>query len=178
MSPRVIPILVLGALLGALAAGARADERKVYRWVGEDGRVYTSNTPPPGGKGLIDAPPAKPAPKPAAAAPRSVAVPRWILAPAEDPRSLPAAPAPDADSCSRWGGVVAQWRDAQQSVASWEATIERLESRTDNFIRRDDTAYHASLDRANQHLDDARARADRIESEGRRDGMPQSCLTE
>lgn len=158
MSPRVISALAVSLLLGALAAGARADEPKVYRWVGQDGRVYTSNAPPKDGKGLIDA------------------QPQGGAAPA--PRSIPAAPDADADSCGRFGAYVANWRSAQQSVESWEATIDRLQSRTDNFIRRDDTTYNESLERANQHLDEAREQASRLEAEGRAAGMPQSCLTE
>ena len=168
MSPRVIPRFAASLLLAALAAGARADEPKVYRWVGQDGRVYTSNSPPKDGKGLIEAPPQGKA----AAAPRSV--------PARIPArtSIPAAPDSEGDSCARYAAYVASWRDAQQSVESWEATIDRLESRTDNFVRRNDTAYNDSLDRASQHLDEARDRASRIEAEGRAAGMPQSCLTE
>ena len=151
MSPRAILRLAVPLLLAALAGGARADEPKVYRWVGQDGRVYTSNSPPKDGVGLITAPARTPA---------------------------PAAPDADGDSCDRFGSYVASWRDAQRSVESWEATIDRLESRTDDFVRRNDTAYNDSLDRASQHLDEARERASQIEAEGRRAGMPQSCLVE
>ena len=166
MSPRVISVFAVAVLLAALAAGARADEPKVYRWVGQDGRVYTSNSPPKDGKGLIEAPPQG----------KAAPAPRAVRAPART--SIPAAPDSEGDSCARYVAVVANWRDAQQSVESWEATIDRLESRTDNFLRRNDTAYNDSLDRANQHLDEARDRASRIEAEGRAAGMPQSCLTE
>ena len=133
----------------------------MYRWVGQDGRVYTSNSPPKDGKGLIEAPPQG-----------SATAPRSIPAPART--SIPAAPDSDGDSCGRFGAYVANWRSAQQSVESWEATIDRLQSRTDDFIRRNDTTYNESLDRANQHLDEARERASRLEAEGRAAGMPQS----
>jgi hypothetical protein len=160
MSPRVVSVLTLSVLLGALAGAARGDEAKVYRWVGQDGRVYTSNSPPKDGKGLIDVKPAPQAARPA----------------------LPAVPASEAPAegelCAAYARYVLDWRDAQQSIASWEATIDRLESRTDNFVRRDDSAYNASIDRANGHLDEARERASRIEAEGRAAGMPQSCLSE
>jgi hypothetical protein len=162
MSPRVVSVLGLAVLLGTLAAAARGDEPKVYRWVGPDGRVYTSNAPPKDGKGLIEVKPA-PAAKPARP-------------------QLPAVPASEAPAegelCSRFQGYVNEWRDAQQSIESWEATIDRLESRTDNFVRRDDSAYNASIERANEHLDEARERASRVEAEGRAAGMPQSCLSE
>jgi hypothetical protein len=158
MGPRGISVVAVALLVGALAAGGRAEEPKVYRWVGQDGRVYTSNAPPKDGKGLIDA------------------QPQGSAAPA--PGSIPAAPESDDDSCGRFGAYVVNWRSAQQSVESWEATIDRLQSRTDDFVRRNDTAYNESLERANQHLDEARERASRLEAEGRAAGMPQSCLTE
>jgi hypothetical protein len=131
MSPRVISLAALSLLLGALAARASADEPKVYRWVGRDGRVYTSNAPGPG-----------------------------------------------EDACARYGAEVARWRDARESIESWQATLHRLESRTDGFTRRNDTVYKDSLGRARSRLDEARARASRIESEAHAAGVPQSCLTE
>src|SRR4029453_10638854 len=130
MSPRVMQHFAAALLLAALAAGARADEPKVYRWVGQDGRVYTSNSPPKDGKGLIEAPaPGKPA-----------AAPRAVRAPARS--SLAGAPDSEGDSCDRYAAYVANWREAQQPVESWEATIDRLESPTDGFVRRNDTAYN------------------------------------
>ena len=146
MSPRVISLAAASLLLGALAVAASADEPRVYRWVGRDGRVYTSNAPPQ---------------SKAEAAPRSV----------------PAAPEPAEVACERYGAHVARWRDAHQSIESWEATIHRLQSRTDAFVRRNDT-YADSLDRANARLGEARDRARRIESEGRAAGVPQSCLAQ
>jgi len=154
MSSRVVGVVAVSLLVAALAAGARGDGPKVYRWVGQDGRVYTSNSPPPKGVAVIDA---KPAPVPA----------------------VPASEAPaDGELCSRYGDYVDAWRSAQRSAESWEETIDRIQSRTDDFLRRDETTYTESLDRANARLDEARERASRIESQGRAAGMPQSCLTE
>src|SRR5262245_39976001 len=105
MSARVVPLLVVAFVCAAAASGARADEKKVYRWVGQDGHVYTSNSPPPDGKGLIDAP----APKPAAApAPK-----RGILAsppPAAPARSAPEVSPADGSECARFDGYVTSWR--------------------------------------------------------------------
>jgi len=157
MSSRVTGFLGVSLLALLLAAAARADEPKVYRWVGPDGRVYTSNAPPKDGKGLIDGKPAPPA--------------------ARAPEPGDVSPA-DGETCSHFAGYVSRWRDAQRSIESWEATVDRIQSRTDDFVRRDDSAYENSLDRANERLDLARESASRIESEGRAAGMPQSCLTE
>jgi len=163
MSSRVVGVLAASLLAAAVAAGARAEEPKVYRWVGQDGHVYTSNTPPPNGAGLIEAKPARQAP-----AAQRASVP-----------NVPASEAPaEGELCGRYDDYVRRWRGAQRTVESWEETIDRIQSRTDDFVRRDETTYTDSLDRANERLDEARERASRIESEGRAGGMPQSCLSE
>ena len=131
MSSRVVPVLSLAILLGALAGAARGDEAKVYRWVGQDGRVYTSNSPPP-----RDA----------------------------------------VEACGRYGVWLASWHDAQQSVESWQAARDRIQNRTDDFIRRSQSVYGASLERASQHLAEARERERRIEAEGKAAGVPKRCL--
>jgi len=51
---RLARAFVLSLAVFALALRASGDEPKTYRWVGEDGHVYTTTTPPPNGKGLID----------------------------------------------------------------------------------------------------------------------------
>lgn len=176
MSSRAVSPLVVGLVCAALAWSASAEDGKVYRWVGEDGHVYTSNTPPPDGRGMIDAPPpapAKPAPAPAPAR-RSAP----SAAPAAPARGAPDVAPAEGTDCARFDGYVTNWRKAQQSIADWEATIDRLESQTDGFMRRNDTAYSNSIDRANEHLEQARDRASQIEAQGRAAGMPQSCLSE
>lgn len=55
MSPRAVAAFAVSLLLAALAAGARGDGSPVYRWVGRDGRTYTSNAPPPRGVAQSDA---------------------------------------------------------------------------------------------------------------------------
>jgi len=131
MGPRAVSVLVLALLLGAGAAGVRAGEPKVYRWRGPDGRVYTSNSPPPRNS---------------------------------------------VEECGRYGAWLSTWRDAQQSVESWQAARDRIHKRTDDFMRRSESVYGASLVRASQRLAEARERAHRIEAEGERAGVPRRCL--
>jgi hypothetical protein len=131
MSSRVVSALVLALLLGAGADGVRAGEPKVYRWLGEDGREYTSNSPRPRDSG---------------------------------------------ESCGRYGAWLASWRDARQSVESWQAARERIRKRSDDFMRRSNFAYGASLDLASKRLAEARERARRIDAEGEQAGVPSRCL--
>src|SRR5258705_13152148 len=106
MSPRVISRFAVSLLLAALAAGARAEEPKAYRWVGQDRRVYTSNSPPKDGKGLIEAPPQRNA----AAAPRAVRTPAAT--------SIPAAPESEGDSCARYTPHIATMPSPPPSAQS------------------------------------------------------------
>jgi hypothetical protein len=131
MGTRAVWVLVVALLFGAGAAGVRAGEPKVYRWVGADGRAYTSNAPPPRNS---------------------------------------------VEACGRYGAWLSRWRDAQQSVESWQAARERIQKRTDDFIRRSEATYGASLQRASRRLAEARERAHQIEAEGARAGVPKRCL--
>jgi hypothetical protein len=131
MGTRAVSVLLLALMLGAGAEGVRAGEPKVYRWRGEDGREYTSNSPPPRNS---------------------------------------------VESCGRYGAWLSSWRDARQSVESWQAARERIQKRSDDFMRRSKSVYDASLARASQHLAEARERARRIEAEGKEAGVPRRCL--
>lgn len=182
--------LVPLALVVTLAAVAGADEARVYRWVGEDGHVYTSTTPPPEGKGMIDP---KPAPKPAAAkatpaaaakpapAPASTLSLRQLLLGAEPaaPAARPSvAPQTQTDECSRYRSLVLEWRQASSSVDSARAYVDSLQSDTDGYVRRNDSYYERQVDAAEQRLDAAEDRLSQVEGQTQRAGVPQGCLTE
>jgi len=182
-------------LVVALAGAARADEAKVYRWVGEDGHVYTSTTPPPNGKGLIEV---KPAPTPAAAAkappaaaakdaptPASTVSLRQLLlgaeppAPVTKPRAAPQTqPQTQTDECARYHSLVLEWRQASNSVESARAYVDSLQSQTDGYVRRNDSSYERQVDAAEQRLDAAEDELSRVEGQTQRAGVPQNCLLE
>ncbi len=190
MGPRVAPLFAVSLLLFALAAGARAGEPKVYRWVGEDGHVYVTSTPPPNGAGEIG--PAASSARPAAQEETSSvldsflgwlrgfwgAFMRWLWG-ADGPPVREGRVRVDREvDCSRWSGVISQWRSARMSVEAAEQRLDQIQSRTDNFMSRDETAYTDSVDQATEAIEQARDRVSSAEDAGQRAGMPQSCLTE
>ena len=187
----MIPLFAVSLLLGALAAGARAGEPKVYRWVGQDGHVYVTSTPPPNGAGAIE--PTASSAKPAAPEETSSVLDSflgWLRAALGCLHELAlgrreaAGRARDASvrsrrvDCSRWSGVISQWRSARMSVEAAEQRLDQIQSRTDDFMSRDETAYTNSVDQATEAIEQARDRVSSAEDAGQRAGMPQSCLTE
>jgi hypothetical protein len=176
-----LALLTLGLVL---ASHANADEPKVYRWVGEDGRVYTSTTPPPNGKGLIDSAPAsKPKPEPEAK-PADATAPRRTLRQilTGDSESVPVAPSTiatsDETSCARFRDFVDDWRKAKRAVEAAEASVDRLQSETDYYVRRNDSYYDRRLEAAEQAVSRAEERLNQVESDAADAGVPQKCFTD
>ena len=191
MGSRVTSGLLVALVLVALAAGARADQPKSYRWVSEDGHVYETSTPPPKGVNAIES--ASSAAKPAASTEAPGAwdsfldwlrrlwgtFMSWLRGAEKRPATRRGVIASEqAVDCSRWSGVISEWRSAQQSVEDAEQRLDAIQSRTDDFMRRDETAYDNSVNQATEAIERARDRASRAEDEGQHAGMPQSCLTE
>lgn len=176
-----IPFLTL---LVTAASFAHAGEPKTYRWVGEDGRVYTSTTPPPNGRGVIDAQPATPAKPRAPAAKPAAAMPpsslRQIPSGNAGSGATPArASAGDgASSCARYQGWVDQWRSATRAVAAAEESLDRLQSDTDRYVRRNDSYYETQIESAEARISRAEERLSQVESDATRAGAPQNCFTE
>ncbi|MFI5316613.1 MAG: hypothetical protein ACHQ6T_13005 [Myxococcota bacterium] len=170
------PILTLILLLLA-APQLRAGEPKTYRWVGEDGHVYTSTTPPPNGKGLIEtapaaaAPPVSPDPAaaPAAAAAAGPGAPAAAAAPARAGGDGP---------CARYESYVQTWRIATNSVEAAESALDALQSDTNDYVRRDDSYYEGRVETANRRVESAKRRLSQVESDAMRIGVPQNCFTE
>jgi hypothetical protein len=160
----------LVSLLLALAGHARGDEPKTYRWVGEDGHVYTSTRPPPNGQGVIETPPA-----PGAKAESPPADP----APAAAPQaSAEGRGEGDGGSCTRYSSWVEQWRRAARAVASAGESLDRLRSDTDRYVRRNDSYYEEQLESAEDRVFRAQERRSQIEDDAARAGVPQGCFTE
>ena len=151
--------LACAALALAWAAELRADEPKTWRWVGEDGHVYTTTTPPPNGRGAIESP--SPA-APAKARPKLAAKP---------------VPGDGGDLCDRYSDSVVRWRYAKQSVESAEQYLDALNSSTDDYVRQNDSYHFSQVDSATRRLESAEAELDRIESDLVHAGVPQNCLT-
>src|SRR5262245_61649540 len=121
MGSRVVIWLVSASLLlGALTTGAHADGRREYRWVGQDGHVYVTATPPPNGAGEIE-PAASPVSRPVAKENLGLldaflgwlgrlwdAFLGWFSAEKPVRQGRRVRTEQDAD-CSRWGGVIADW---------------------------------------------------------------------
>lgn len=183
--------LSLLALSLALAGPGRADEPKTYRWVSEDGHVYTSTTPPPDGKGIIEvtpvpaAKPAEPALEPAAepdTAAQSSALRRFLAGAAEERRTTTPAPPASADGdeldCSRYQIYVDDWRIATRSLQAAQQNLESLQSDTDAYVRRNDSSYERQVDWAETRISQAEDRLRQVESDAARASVPQSCFTE
>jgi hypothetical protein len=145
-----LPVLIL--LLAA--ASARADPAKTYRWIGQDGRVYTTTTPPPKGATLVEektAAPAKPKAKSSAA---------------------------DTPSCGQYQELVDHWRSARRSLAAAEDRLDQLRSDTDDYVRRNDSYYETQIESAEARVRSAEDRVSELESDAARAGVPQNCFTE
>jgi hypothetical protein len=182
--------LSLLALSLALAGPGRADEPKTYRWVSEDGHVYTSTTPPPDGKGIIEvtpvpaakatAPALEPAAEPDSAA-QSSALRRFLAGAAEGRRTAAPAPASaggDELDCSRYQIYVDDWRIATRSLEAAQQNLESLQSDTDTYVRRNDSSYERQIDWAETRIRQAEDRLHQVESDASRANVPQSCFTE
>jgi hypothetical protein len=157
----------LVTLLLALASHARSDEPKTYRWVGEDGHVYTSTTPPPSGKGIIET--------------KSVAPPAQAKSAAAKPATSAPAPASadgNGSNCARYQSWVDQWQLATRSVESAEESLDRLQSDTDSYLRRNDSYYETQLESAEDRVSRAQERLNQVEDDAKRAGVPQSCFTQ
>jgi uncharacterized protein DUF4124 len=164
------------------AAASRADDAKTYRWVGEDGHVYTSTTPPPNGKGLIDAPkpqPAKQSAQPAApatpSAPQPGVFPSYIAAPRAP---VPAAPAPAGEDagCESHSELLARWRAAKQRVDYLDQSIDQMQSDTNSYMYRNDSSYLARLEAMERQSALAQDALSDVESRAQRAGVPMRCL--
>jgi hypothetical protein len=190
MGSRVTSSLLVALLLGALAAGASADPHRSYRWVGQDGHVYETSTPPPNGVNAIES--TSSAAKPAASAQTVGAwdaflgwlhqlwgsFMAWVWGAEKRPAARRGVVAEQTLDCSRWADVISDWRRAQKSVEDAEQRLDQIQSRTDDFIRRDETAYDNSVSQATDAIERARDRVSQLEDQGQHAGMPQSCLTE
>lgn len=160
----------LVALLLALASQARGDEPKTYRWVGEDGHVYTSTGPPPDGRGAVETPPA-----PGAKAESPPANPAPAAAPQASAEGRSDA---DGSSCARYASWVEQWRRAARAVESAEESLDRLQSDTDRYLRRNDSYYEEQLESAENRVSRTEEKRSQIEDDAARAGVPQSCFTQ
>ena len=188
---RLARAFVLSLAVFALALRASGDEPKTYRWVGEDGHVYTTTTPPPNGKGLIDdaapapapvrphAPPA-PAPAPAAAhaAPAASAFPPYIK-PRSDAKAVPAAPAPDTEACQPYQDWVHSWRQARANAQAADARLDKVQDDDEHFyLSPNDSGHLDRVEGAQRAADAAHERESSIETEAHRAGVPQSCFSD
>ena len=184
------PWIPLLALLGLLASRSRGDEPKIYRWVGEDGHVYTSTAPPPNGRGVIDAKsaPAKAMVVPAAEKPGEERAPsaaasrsrRPLLSPnaASAAAQRPASAGGDASNCARYQSWADQWRLATRSVAAAEASLDRLQSDTDDYVRRNDSYYERQVTSAEDRLTRAQDQLRQVEDDAGTAGVPQLCMSD
>jgi hypothetical protein len=157
--------IALLTLLLTAATRAQGDEPKTYRWVGEDGHVYTSTTPPPNGRGAIEVKPAQPATT-------------------KSPVARGATPAPVANGadgespCAPYRSWVEEWRAATRVVEAAETSLDRLQSDTDDYVRRNDSYYETQLESAEDRVNRAQQRLSQVESDASRAGIPQSCFTQ
>lgn len=165
--------LAIAALALALATEMRADDGKTYRWVGEDGRVYSGPNPPPNGRGVIESPASGTAPAPAKPVAPAAAV--HPVTP-QMPQTVPAAPAQVEKTCGYYGDYIAAWRRAKTSVDAAEQTLDDLNSNTDDYVRQDDSWHIAQVNGAELRLKAAQERLDRAESIATQAGVPQKCL--
>jgi len=172
MASSRVTLAAIAAVLVAFAADLRADEAKTYRWVGEDGHIYSGPNPPPNGRGVIESPAATPKAAPAPSQPAA----KPAVTPAE-PRPSPRASSAPND-CKRWNNWLAARLYAKQRVAAIEQDIDRLNSDTDNYVQRNDSAHNAQVDGATASLKAAEDELDRIESDAIAAGVPQGCLND
>ncbi len=187
--------LVLVTLVLCAATHAGADDGKTYRWVGHDGRVYTTPTPPPEGAGtIVEVVPAKPkkgAPAPAAAAEPSLSPLRRFLkeaAAAEresqereaEAQAAAAAAAPEepGNPCARYTNWISSWRYADQGVQNAEDNLERLQSDTRGFMTSNESGRLARMDAAEKRVEAAEERLSQVESDAASAGVPSNCLTQ
>lgn len=145
-----LPVLILWLA----AASAGAEQAKTYRWIGQDGHVYTTTTPPPKNATLVEdktAAPAKPRAQPTAA---------------------------DIPSCGQYQELVESWRSARRSLTAAEDRLDQLRSDTDSYVHRNDSYYETQIESAETRVRSAEDRVSELESDAARAGVPQNCFTE
>jgi hypothetical protein len=172
MTRRTLQLAII-ALALALATEMRADDGKTYRWVGQDGRVYSGPNPPPNGRGVIES--SAPATGPAPAKP---VAPAGGVHPVTSPlpQALPAAPAQVEKTCGYYEDYVSSWRREKTSVDAAEQRLDALNSNTDDYVEQNDSWHNAQVDGAELRLKAAQERLDRAESTAMQAGVPQKCL--
>jgi hypothetical protein len=173
MRVRVAMLCLVAA--AALATDPARAEGQIYKWLGQDGRVQYTSSPPPPNAVLLEVTPAAGAPP--APAPKSPAPAK--RAPRPPRASSPAAAAAESgDSCARFQYHVDRWRKARRYVESAEAEIDRLQSDTSNIVRSSDSYREWRMERAEERLASAEAHLDEVEDEARQSSVPQRCLSD
>jgi hypothetical protein len=168
--------------------------------VGEDGRVYTTPTPPPNGRGVIEVKPAAPkartgnVPQPAAPSAELSPLRRFLQQAADaqresEARAAGAAAMAEGDSeasragdpaspCARHMSWVWAWRNADQSVRNAEANLEALQSDTRGFMTSDESWRLRRMEAAEQRVAAAEENLSQVESDATSAGVPSNCLTQ